>query len=420
MFHTAELGKHIGWREFRRIKANCAPYRDGDGNEVQGRYFFERYSDNGLTFIYYEPKEGAERCYPWMKVIVNFAKLLKEAEQIALPGYDEAEKLLQLYNAYMETACMEQRQLDYTAEEDLEQYQCNTIDLRVQRLDCTMQVSGLTKQEINGYIYIYSHSYRKGFDRLRPRGMSQYDKWGNLLRGERKGSAYFASNEIGVNIYDKQQQMLNVNESRARKGKQPKYDAETIEKASGILRIEFQCYPGALRYRMNKINKFKKKGITCLRTLENVLNAQISEDIIFSYLERLAWKQPHINLRSAEKIIDNKQRMTGKVKVRLLQILRAGTIKGRRMHEVKSFIDEPKYFTADLKKIRDLGFNPILLPINGYPSNLENLYNVLKQQTKLWGFDTDDLHEDYAPSGDYDVFEEYTTEELAEDEDIIS
>ena len=415
MFHTAELGKHIGWKELQRIKANCRPYRNQEGVVVKGRWVFDKYADYGLMFYYYEPKEDAQYRFPWFKVIVNFAKLLRNAEHIELPRYDETADLIQLFEAYMETACMEQRYLNYETEEDLEQYQCNLINLRVQRLDCTMQLSGLSQQEIDGYIYIYQHGNRTGFDRLKPRGMSQYDKWGNLLRGERKGSAYFASNEIGVNIYDKRQQMLNVNESRSLQGQQPKYDDETIERANGILRIEFQCYPNALRYRLKK---FKEAGVCRLRTLENVLDSRISEDIIFSNLERLAWKQPHINLRTAEKIIEERPRMTKVVKARLLQILKAGTVKGRRMHEVKDHIDAPQHFTSDLRKIReDLGFNPILLPINGYPSRLENLYNLLEPQTRVWHYDTEDLHEDYAPSGDYDAFEEYTTEEMAEDEE---
>lgn len=412
MFHTAELGKHIGWNEIRRIKKHCHKYKDENGVEIPNRWIYNDYSENGLIFIYYvpTPEQKLKYNYPWMKVIVNFSKLLRESEQVNLPKYDETAELIQLFHAYMETACAEQRAYAGDDEEDEEIYQCNTLELRVQRLDCTMQVTGLSQKEIDGYIHVYSQSYRRGFDRTRPRGLSQYDKWGNLLRGERKGSAYFASKEVGVNIYDKRQQMLNVNEVLATKGKKSKYDKDDIDRATGILRVEFQCYPNALRYRMKK---FKPAGVRRLRTLENVLDSRISEDIIFSNLKRLAWREPHINLRAAQRQI---AKSNSRVKERLLQILSAGTVKGRRMHEVKNYIDKPEYFTADLRKIRELGFNPILLPINGSISKLENLYNVLEKQTRVWSYDPEDLQDEYAPSGDFDVFEEYTEDELMDDD----
>lgn len=410
IFHTAELGKYIGWNELQRIKHNCAPYRDRTGTVDPTKWFYGQFADHGLIFIYQEPKENTSAAYrfPWMKVIVNFSKLLQEAEHVELPNYYDVGDVLQLFEAYMEAACLEQRHLEQPAEiEDGEQYQVNRMGLYVQRIDCTMQLTGLSQNAINGYIHIYNHSNRKQFPRPRPRGFRNYNIHGNYEKGHRSGSAYFASNDVGVNIYDKRQQMLNVNKSLVEQGKEPKYTSNDIAAATGVLRIEFQCYKGALSYRLHKI---KPPGFT-RRTLENVLDSRISEDIILSNLKRLAWTEPHIRTIEARKNILNSN---SKSKTRLLEIIKKNQPKGMSIDRVKELCSEPDKFQADLRKIREMGFNPITLSKNKMAYKLENLYNLLQEQIgnqyQLIVSDKNELDEEIAPSGDVSIFDEYENE----------
>lgn len=410
IFHTAELGKYIGWNELQRIKHNCIPYRDRNGNIDPRKWFYGKYVDHGLTFIYQEPEENTSEEYrfPWMKLIVNFSKLLREAEHVELPGYYDANDVLQLFEAYMETACLEQRRLESPAKkDDLKQYQVNTYGLYVQRIDCTMQLTGLPQNAINGYIHIYNHSNRKQFPRSRPRGFRNYNIHGNYEKGQRSGSAYFASNNVGVNIYDKRQQMLNVNKGLIEKGKEPKYTEEDIASATGVLRVEFQCYKGALAYRLKKI----KEPDSTRRTLKNVLDSRISEDIILSNLKKLTWTEPHIRITEAKINIQNSN---SRSKTRLLEIIEKNQPKGMSINRVKDLFSEPDKFDSDLRKIRALKFNPITLSRNRMSYKLENLYNLLQEQIdnqyQLIMCDKNELDEEIAPSGDVSIFDEYADE----------
>lgn len=420
IFHTAELGKYIGWNELQRIKHNCKKYRDKNGNIVPNRWIFDKYSDNGLIFIYEDPPRTSNKKYrfPWMKVLVNFSKLLRTDEHIVLPEYFEVQDVIHLYRAYMEVACMEQRALPFIPkDEDYPERQCNTIELFVQRVDCTAQLTGLSQKTIDAYIHIYNHSNRKQFPRARPRGYKNYDLQKNYPRHNRQGSAYFASKNIGVNIYDKHRQMENINEQLKEKGKSPKYSDADVAAAQGILRIEFQCYKQSLPYRLYKN---KETGFTS-KTLENVIDSRISEDIILSNLKKLTWSWdvPHRNVRKTiQAIKDSKSK--SKTKTRLIEIINANKPKGMSIDKVVGCISTPDKFEDDLRKIKNLGVHPITLPVNKAPDELRNLYCIIAEQMEkmkeVFVCDSEELHEETAPSGDMSIFDEYEPEELEESE----
>lgn len=387
MFHTGELGKYIGWYEFIRIKRNCPQSRRKDGTLSPNHWFFDKYQDAGLIFNYYEPTEEQKaqgHKFPWMQVIVNFAKMLKAAEHIELPNHENVKDLPTIFEALMETACLEQRELPYPFHEDAENIneRVNTTALYVQRLDCTMQVSGLLQEIINSYIRIYNHSNRKIYNRIHPNGRA-YDKYGNYPR-ERKDSAYFASKSIGVNIYDKRQQMLNRNKDLIAEGKNPKYSKSDLLAAAGVLRVEFQCHKAALNYRLRAMKPKEERA----RVLENLLDVKISESIIFSNLERLAWHEPHVNLLTARKVIQA-SKLHKKSKESLQELLRLASVKGRQIHEVIDHLPELKeldekkrvdVFNSKLRQIRHCGINPILLSTKEPFDSLENLQVVLRKQ----------------------------------------
>ena len=344
MWHTAMLSMGL-------LKPEYSLLTDGLRHNDSGQPFDSTYSKQGVSFTYYR---GMDNSYN-VSILVNFSKLIKEDEHVDLITDKETPQALaslrEILQEYFQR--VSRFQPFFTSDG------FDLSFLKVKRIDYTTQISGLSQEEIDAYINcLYKGNYSK-YPQIKA-GKKQYNEQGNYI--ERYDGSFYRSNQsVTINVYDKRKQMENRNNPT-----RPKYRQDSVEKATGILRIEVQCHE-------EKVNAIcKKYGIK--QELGALLEPSISQDVIAYYLKTIAGSAPYLPsdvvLRKIEKSFYSR-----KTKQRMSQIIKDFGTQYTSLTKMQSSLssDERKKFREALKKIEKLDCNPIPLPKSSKVRNLPNL-----------------------------------------------
>lgn len=351
MIHTVELIKVIHYADYYHLIQNTQ-YKGS--NTVR---YYDKMKDCGIKIALYEQKVGGMGN---LKVQLNFSKLKNANEQVKLVKAADLPKLVK-----------EAEKLLYEAISDLNQskkYLClsnlksfektssiSLSDFKIHRVDYAVQLSGLSQAEIDAYIAIYNEGNLR--------------KW-NKSKTRYKTSCNKKNNSVKVNIYDK-----------AAERKEHKADEWEINRAKGILRVEFQCLEDKL-YAMTKSKKFAEYNLSKDEPA-SFLNADVSRCVIRDYLKEIGYQSEHITLNEARKRIQTSSYNQQK-KDSLINLIKEASKPRITLDKVKDnlYKDNTRLFASHIKDLEGLNINPIILPRDGKITYLPNLLTLIEEQWK--------------------------------------
>lgn len=176
------------------------------------------------------------------------------------------------------------------------------------------------------------------------RALKQYSKY--------KTSVYYNSKSMNINIYDKEQELLDTDRA---------YLVD-INKYKNMIRFEVQLKRNKLYYLL------QKKGIC--RELINYFNSIDHDYYINQALKKLIYEGSYYNLYHSKKIL--KQNYTSNMTDKLITFQKDISING--ISEAKAHYNNAT-FNNYIHKLEGAGVNPIVIPKGEGITYLKNLFN---------------------------------------------
>ena len=350
MWHTADLTMQVTKNEWNMLCKSKKFHYNNQGKRA--KLYCNYYKDQGVVVEVCMLGRGSEDYQAYLvKMTVNFSKLLKDKEHIELASDSDNEHVI----SHLEGIIAEL----FEGIEDNESpvgYSIELSSFQLSRLDYTLQVRGLSKEEIHLYLRALQKGDVRAFKAVK-------DRWRHEIKQPYKDSFYMENDSVTINIYDKQSQVCNRH-----------YDEAVIQAASGILRIEIQC-------KAPKLGSIKRRGKYKVSTRDvlSFLSSEISEELIKKYLKKITKTKPYYPLDTIKTGI-NKSSYRKQKKDRLLALVQKMSKKGKRLSDVWKdlYQEDSSRFRVDIAAIEELGFNPIPLPEkHGLPSEKIPLPNLL-------------------------------------------
>ena len=372
MWHTALLRLQLQPDNYRYLTHNLPTNNPKDsrcrnlltnieGINTRGQHYNGEYSRDGVTVYYTNGKINIGKnseCTQYQAFVhVNFAKLLTRDEHIDLPYPEHTPEILSKLETYLKDIFAEYEPPYKGRGRKPKRGLKNLDELEVSRVDYTTQIEGLTQDKINAYI----RCLNKGdLSRLNPESTKKG------YTGMFKGSAYIKAKTVTVNIYDKADEMRNKERSTS-----------DIKSAEGILRIEIQC-------KRTKIMHICKQH-NIKPTMRNLMNPEISKEVISYYLETIGGTHDYRRADDAATIIKRSDN-TPKTMEHMIFIPKyLNNHKTARLSEAKEALKaNTSQSTVDrtIKALKAIEINPVTLPVNSQIRTLPNLLSVAQEHWK--------------------------------------
>lgn len=139
------------------------------------------------------------------------------------------------------------------------------------------------------------------------------------------------------------------------------------ERADYTIRFEVQCYYNKV-YRIMKKNQLSKQGFS------QFLRDDLSENELLKYFKKTIGFGDYYTLSKAKGIIENKK-MQKRLKEALIETLELVSNK-RGIWKAKESVEDRKEFDKCIKKLHELGINPVTIPITEGIDFLPCLFKV--------------------------------------------
>jgi hypothetical protein len=262
---------------------------------------------------------------------LNPIRLIDKENKLRLTNEKDIDEIAEKFNKIMN---------------DISPYLNDFFQMKVERIDYTIDLK--VDEYIKKYIQLFQRADK-------PRGFKeQYVKGANKHK-QQDDSFYLISKSTTINFYDKEQQLRKLGYS----------DAEIAE-AKNKLRFEVQLHKPKL-YNIKNKHKFAS------RELYHYLKLDYSREQIIMYYDKIIGSGDYIKKDQAVRII-NKSNLRKDTKNNLIKILtsianRRSVWKSRQEFLSKVDIENKKelkkqkaIFSRYLRKLRELGINPVTIP----------------------------------------------------------
>ena len=341
MYITYGLKKNVYDEIFQSIKQICgtSPFpNEKDERENKGyTTFFLK--DEGLSEI-------VLRHYNiWKKVRINKYQIEIRLNPIRLKEKEDHIKILKesdLPDALEKFTSIIQK--IHPNLPSFDKWKMNRIDYAV----------NLKTPYVNNYIELFQRADK-------PRHFTE-QRLQNRRTGQKRGSFYLHTKHITINFYDKEKQV---------KAKMPD-DVKTIQQAQDVLRIEIQ-------FRKGKTSEMKNEKAFLNKEVSNYLKPEHSHEVIMSYFKRTIGEGDYYTLAEARGLINNNHQLTSYTKMKLIDTLTLVNEK-KSIWKAREEYKNTTLFNAHLKAIREIGINPVTIPVNWKIRFLKNLQEAIARQ----------------------------------------
>lgn len=283
----------------------------------EGCYITEGLKEEGFTYIQLISKKVDGRYkynFMQMRIIMNPVKLIgrNKLEVIEMDLLEEVRKVF-----------TEKMQKIHTSLPKLDYWTINRIDYAV----------NINTPYVEEYIKLFQRGDK-------PRNFKELYCSKSKTRKQLDGSFYLFNDSVAINFYNKENERLSQNFNK--------------DGAKELLRLEVQC-------KKPKTNTIKTKNEFDSRHLGHYLSQEISYQQLEYYYKKTIGDGDYYKLSEAIKIVQDSN-YTSKTKDKLTEVLRAVS-KHRSIWRTR---EESKYnkncFNRYLKRIRELGINPVTIP----------------------------------------------------------
>lgn len=327
--HTFELTKKLTHNEFKEIRKflKCKHFSSG-----KNKTKIEKYSSCGIRIYLMNHKY-----YPCIRFVVNPTAILDNGNVTDI--FSEPDNLIdivRLFDTYIS---------------ELFGNECLFENLKLTRLDLCTDLQLSSREEVREYIrLLYKSNMKKGY-KVKGRKCENYDT----------ESGFACDNStagIGISIYDKEAQLLNIGKLSATK------------KVGNRLRVEVQL----------KSQKSLHKYCEYDSSLEQIrFYLDCGQTLAAKILNNLLINADYYTLPEAIDIVC--ERKSGKMRDRLIRLLElTSTHHGVRLAVKALKSEEPsvtdKYVKLMLQSFHSLNVNVVTL---GRRSRLKSLKSLLKQ-----------------------------------------
>ncbi|WP_040191080.1 hypothetical protein, partial [Clostridium culturomicium] len=198
----------------------------------------------------------------------------------------------------------------------------------------------------------YVKEYIKLFQRAdKPRSFKELYCSHAKIRKQKEGSFYLYNDSVAINFYDKESERLSQNFN--------------LDGAKDLLRLEVQC-------KKPKTNSIKTKEGFATRHLKHYLSQDLSSEILDHYYNKTIGTGDYYKLTEAIKMV-KESKHTSKTQEKLIGVMKAVS-KHRSIWKAREQSEyNPSCFNLYLKKIRELGINPVTIPLRWEINKLKNL-----------------------------------------------
>lgn len=311
------------------------------------------YNNSGFREIQMIKSTGEYRYYG-VNIILNPAVLIRKENKIGTMSFEDVDNVELAFDELIDHIFYESIGLP-----GFEKWKCR-------RIDFTVDIK-------TDYVREYIMLFKKG------------DKAGSTFDSsyERQGSYYKKSNSVGINFYDKADQLSKKIERGI-----PGTTEDDLRQVQNILRIEIQC-------ELSKINGIKNKYDLDGRNIKYFMQPEIARQVILYYYDRIIGSGDYYKAYDAARIIMKNEIISKKVKHNSLNtiqlIAQARSIwKGREqfIEGVKIKNTKPPItlkggkatFNTRLKIIRELGINPVVIPRDWNIDYLPSIQEEIEKQ----------------------------------------
>lgn len=283
----------------------------------EGYYVSEGLKEKGFTYIQLTSKKVDVRYrYKFMQItiILNPVKLITK-NKLEVIKMDHLEEVKKIFGKEVQKI--------HTSLPRLEHWIINRIDYAV----------NINTPYVEEYIKLFQRADK-------PRSFNELYCSKSKTRKQLDGSFYLFNDSVSINFYNKEHERLSQNFNK--------------DGAKDLLRLEVQC-------KKPKTNTIKSKNRFESRHLEHYLSQEISYQQLEYYYNKTIGSGDYYKLSEAIKMVQ-KSNYTWKTKDKLIEILRAVS----RHRSIWRAREESKFnkncFNRYLKKIRELGVNPVTIP----------------------------------------------------------
>lgn len=267
--------------------------------------------------------------YLSITIILNPAKLIKKGDEYTIKESD-LEEIIATFESIKNKI--------HIGLPSLENWEVSRIDYAI----------NIKTRYVKEYIKLFQRGDKpKGFNEL-------YCKKAKR-RKQLEGSFYLFNKSVGINFYDKEDQLLKKNFNRSG--------------VSDLLRLEVQC-------NKTKINNIKYQKGFRTSYVKNFLQADLSKEYINIYYDKTIGSGDYYKLSEAIQIVEESN-CTRTMKKKLVEVLRAIS-KHRSIWKARK---ESKYsrnsFNKYLNLIRALNINPVTIPNEWEVNFLKNPQDLI-------------------------------------------
>lgn len=258
--------------------------------------------------------ERYRRDYLSITIILNPAKLIRKGDEYTIKEED-------LEEIKAEFDCIKNK--INIGLPSLENWEVNRIDYAI----------NIKTRHVKEYIKLFQRGDK-------PKGFKEPYCSISRRRKQLEGSFYLFNKSVGINFYDKEDQLLKKN-----------FNRDGVE---DLLRLEIQC-------NKPKTNSIKYKKGFGTSYVKSFLQADLSEEYINIYYDKTIGSGDYYKLSKAIQMIEESN-YTKTMKDKLVEVLRAIN----RHRSIWKAREKSKYsrnsFNKYLNMIRELNINPVTIP----------------------------------------------------------
>lgn len=354
----------------------------GDGKK-KGYYHVEDYQ-HGIEATAYHGDNGY-----YMEFILHFDRLLYGADSHQLPTPSELLRVRtafawRIYVSWLLHDVLELPPADFEDSQAISLHYLREFydRLKVQRIDPAINITGLSQEEIKLYSRVlnsgnWNNDKRQHFNTIdnpkSPPPKTYVNSCALERRMEDRDGKLVTS--IRINCYDKKAALLNKKKDKTKKHKPT---ARQIANATGIYRLEIQCW----KHYMESLLRNK---IISSRNINDVLTPEFSAMILLYYIHQFAGDGDYFRLSTAiKKIQSSTKKIPSKaIRAKLEQFVNLlhNTYHSNDdmlpLNEALPYVAERMGITADTidsyrQQLVELGINPITLPNDSTVKVLKN------------------------------------------------
>lgn len=179
-----------------------------------------------------------------------------------------------------------------------------------------------------------------------------------------KNAFRIENQSVVVHFYNKRYQMVQVFGDDFPEG----------QEAEEIIRLEVQC-------KKRKVNNLKQYYQVDSKSLLEFSRKELSEKVLLSYYKKTVGYEDYYTLQEARRLIrgaDYKR----KDQERMVEVLELINLKRSIWKAREEYDDGKKRFNEAIKRIKNMGINPVTIPVGW---GIQELPNLLKQMTVVYG-----------------------------------